>query len=52
MSAESAATGNLTSVPSARGTRIASACAPSSEMLSQKVAAGSLQAVCRPSRQN
>ena len=52
MSAESSATGSLTSVPSASGTRIASACAPSSAMLSQKVAAGWAQAVCRPSRQN
>src|SRR3954466_2952146 len=36
MSAESAATGSLTSVPSASGTRMASAWAPSSRMPSQK----------------
>src|SRR4051812_25874360 len=50
MSAESASTGSLTSVPSANGTRIASACAPSSGMPSQK--APWAQDVCRPSWQN
>src|SRR5215217_4415289 len=50
MSAESAATGSRTSVPSANGTRIASACAPSSGMPSQK--APWAQDVCRPSWQN
>ena len=52
MRAASGATGSLTRVPSASGTRIASACAPSSGCSSQKPACGWAQEVCSPSRQN
>ena len=52
MSAESAATGSLTRVPSASGTRAASAWPPSSGSVSQKPASAWVQEVCRPSRQN